>query len=232
VEQHWRLRLWYTVQATGWWVARLLAEAAWGIALTVALLHVPKHVLSINGILLGVLAGAAAPRMFGQKALVLRGHNLSLFNIAYRRVTERSDEMIDSHSAEAQRRYVNEVVRPAVRRGSLPLASVTHAFREHIEGKRSMSDAERAEKLAFIDKVEKDEHANEDEKVATLVLRAWQIGAYGALQTEMKALPRRKYGARVTIGNAMRRFRLGRWLLDRRAARRSSREVAEEGDSG
>jgi type II secretory pathway pseudopilin PulG len=210
VEQHWQQRLWYTVQASGWWAARLLAEAAWGIALSAALLHLPKHVLAINGIVLGVLAGLAAPRLLGAKALTVRNHNLSFFNLAYKRVTEQSDRMIDSHSAEAQRRYLDEIVRPAVQDGRLQLAAVIHAFREHINGRRGMTNPERAEKLAFIKKVEEDSTdatAQQDDNVATLVLRAWEIGAYGALQNVLRDLPRRKYGSRAAVGRVTKRVR-------------------------
>jgi hypothetical protein len=224
MEQHWQQRLWFTVQASGWWTFRLLAEATWGVALTATLLHLPKHVLSINGIVLGVVAGLAAPRLLGQKELQIKGHNLSLFNLAYRRVTERADDMIDSNSAEAQRRYLGAVVRPAVLRGDLPLGSVVDAFREHIKGRRGMTDAERTTKLLRIDKVEKDETATEEDMVCSLVLQAWQIGAYGALQNLMKELPRRKYGTRVAVGNLLRRFRFGRWILARRAVRLTAAE--------
>jgi hypothetical protein len=207
VEQHWQLRLWFTFQALGWWLARLATEATWGVALTAVLLHLPKHVLSINGVLLGMVAGLAGPRLLGSKAFVIRSHNFSLFNLAYRRVTDQLDRMIDSHSAEAQRRYLNEIVRPAVQNGHLRLPAVAHAFREHIKGRRGMTNPELAERLAFIDRVEKDTTAQEDENVATLVLQAAQIGVYGALQTVMKGLPRRKYGSRAALASMLRRAR-------------------------
>ncbi|HZU40006.1 MAG TPA: hypothetical protein VE992_03090 [Solirubrobacteraceae bacterium] len=190
VEQIWSQRLWFTFSALGFWLIRLIPEAGAGMILTGIVRHVPKGVLSINGILLGAIAGVAAPRV-ARASLPVKDHNVNLFNLAYKRVTEWLDENIDAHSAEAQRVYVNEVVRPAAAAGRIRVNEVSHAFQEHIDGRRGISPVERADRLGWISEIERDE-IDDEEKVATLFLRAWQIGAYVSMRGLLKRLPRRR----------------------------------------
>lgn len=208
-EQHWRQRLWFTVPALPWWVLRVLAEAAIALALTAALRQVPSSVLSLNGVLLGVVAGLAAPRVFGRTKLALFQHNINIINLAYERVTHPLNELIDQGSAEVQRLYVRDTIRPAAREGRLNPTEIAEAFRQHLSGRHLMSEVERTERLNFIKDILADV-IPDDEKVAALVLKAWQIDAYGALQNMLKPLPRRRYGAKRTALNVLRALRLKR----------------------
>lgn len=193
-EQHWRHRLWFTAQASVWWTARIAVEAAFALTLTGMLLHLPKQLISLNAILLGVVAGLAAPRAFGRTQLSIWERNCNLINLAYHRLTRQLDEFIDEHSAEAQRKYVEDVIRPAANAGDLDPDEIAESFRRHLGGRRLMSEVDRTKRIAFITEI-LDDTVPDDEKVAALVLKAWQIGAYKALQDKLKPLPRRRYGA-------------------------------------
>jgi hypothetical protein len=197
-EQVFSQRLWFVVPAAGSWLARLACEAGAAIALTLALRHIPKSVLSINGILLGAIAGALGPRGIARLRVPVLSRNVNIINIAFQRLIGPLDDNIDQHSAEAQRVYYGETLRPAAARGDITLAEVAAAFRQHLDGRHGMSDVDREKGLAFIAKVEGDSVPDED-KVVTLVLRAWQIGAYVSMKALLKRLPRRRLGTRPAL---------------------------------
>jgi hypothetical protein len=208
-EQIWRQRLWFTFPASAWWAGRLAVEAGIALALTAALRSVPSHILSINGILLGVVAGMAAPRVFGRTQVAIKDHNLNLINLAYVRATEPLDEQIDESSAEVQRQYVNQVIRPAAREGRLNPTDIAQEFIRHLSGRHGMPEADRVARISYI-KTILDDTIPDDEKVGALVLKAWEIGAYKALQTMLKPLPRRRYGAKTTAERFLRFLRIRR----------------------
>lgn len=204
-EQHWRQRLWFKVEAAAWWILRIAVEAAFALALTAALLNVPKQLISLNAIVLGVVAGLAAPRAFGRTQVPIGERNFNPINLAYQRTTQPLDELIDEGSAEAQRRYVDEVIRPAAKAGQLSPTEIAEAFRQHLGGRHLMGEVDRTRRLAFIGEILEDTIPN-DEKVALLVLKAWEIGAYRALQDLLKPLPRRRYGAIDTTRSVLGRL--------------------------
>ena len=111
VEQCMRQRLWFRVEASVWWLSRLAVEAIFALVLTGVLLHLPKDLISLNEVLLGVVAGLAAPRAFGRTQISLWERNLNPVNLAYVRATKPLNELIDEYSAEAQRVYVESVIR-------------------------------------------------------------------------------------------------------------------------
>lgn len=204
-EQRLRLRLWFTFPALPWWFFRAVVEAALALALVAALRRVPASVISLNGIVLGVVAGLAAPRALGRTQLSVLDRNLNPINLAYQRATVPLDEAIDESSAECQRKYVGQVIFPAAQRGDLDANEIAEAFRQHLGGRRLMSNAERAARLAFINEIMED-NAPHGEKVGALVLKAWEIGAYRALQDKLKPLPRRRYGAPKWVRKILRWF--------------------------
>jgi hypothetical protein len=203
-EQHWRQRLWFSAGATAWWAARIAVEAASALALAAALLHVPQQLISLNGIVLGVVAGLAAPRTFGRTQVSIGERNLNPINLAYQRAAQPFDELIDESSAEAQRQYVDDVIRPAAKNGQLNPTEIADAFRKHLGGRHLMREVDRTKRLAFITDIQEDT-IPDDEKVALLVLKAWEIGAYKALQDLLKPLPGRRY---KFIRSALGRLRL------------------------
>lgn len=205
-EQLWRQRLWFTFEAVLWWTARVLVEAGIALVLAFGLRQVPAHLLSFNGILLGLVAGAAAPRAFGRTRLTAFERNFNPVNLAYQRVTAPLDEAIDESSAEAQRLYVEEVIRPAADEGRLEADVIAEAFRQHLSGRRLMSSVERTARLSFITEIIEDD-VPDDEKVAALVFKAWEIGAYKALQDKLKPLRRRRYGSLKTARSVAARLR-------------------------
>jgi hypothetical protein len=199
-EQRWKQRLWFYVPALPWWVLRVLVEAGIAMALTAGVRQVPAKLLTLNGVLLGLLAGLAAPRVFGRTKLPLAQHNLNLINLAYERAAQPLDTLIDQGSAEAQRLFVRDTIRPAARQGQLDPQEIAEAFRQHLSGRHLMSEVERTEKLTYITDILADA-IPDDEKVAALVLNAWQIDAYDALRDTLKPLGRRRYGAKRTWDN-------------------------------
>lgn len=194
-EQRFSLRLWFTFPALPSWLLRAVVEAALALAVVAALRRVPASVISLNGIVLGVVAGLAAPRALGRTQLSLFDRNFNPVNLAYQRATVGLDQAIDESSAECQRKYVGDVILPAAERGELDAEEIAEAFRQHLGGRRLMNNAERTARLAFINEIMEDDHASPYQKVGALVLKAWEIGAYKALQDKLKPLPRRRYGA-------------------------------------
>jgi hypothetical protein len=168
---------------------------------------VPEHVLSLNGILLGIIAGLAGPRVFGRIQTPIKGLNTNLIGEAYKRLTKPLDDEIDESSAEVERLYVNAVVRPAAREGKLTPSEIADAFRERLNSRHLMEEPEMLARVAYIDKILADD-IEDDRKVAALTYRAYQIGAYPALQDKLKDLPRRRYGAKRTADNILRVLRL------------------------
>lgn len=215
VEQCMRQRLWFRVEASFWWLARLVVEAAFALVLTGVLLHLPKDLISLNEVLLGVVAGLAAPRAFGRTQITLWERNLNPVNLAYVRATKPLNELIDEYSAEAQRVYVESVIRPAAKAGDLKPDQIAEAFRRHLAGRRHMTEVERTERLAFITRIQEDS-VSDDRKVAALVLRAWEIGAYKALQHLLEPLPRRRYGAITSVKKMIGKTGVD-WCTDRKA---------------
>jgi hypothetical protein len=202
-EQRFRLRLWFTFPALPWWVFRAVVETALALALVAALRRVPASIVSLNGIVLGVVAGLAAPRALGRTQFSVLDRNVNPINLAYQRATVPLDEAIDESSAECQRRYVGQVILPAAERGELNAETIAEAFRQHLSGRHLMSSAERAARLAFINEIMEDS-APDHQKVGALVLKAWEIGAYRALQDELRPLPRRRYGAPAWLRGMLR----------------------------
>jgi hypothetical protein len=205
-EQLRRKRLWFWVPATAWWFLRALVEALYAVVLTAVAGHLPDDLISLNGVVLGVIAGIAGPRAFGRGRIPVRGFNVNLIGAAYQRLTGPLDDEIDESSAEVERLYVNEVIRPAAREGKLVPSDIAEAFREHLNGRHLMEEPEMLKRLAYIDKILNDE-VDDDKKVAALVFRAYQIGAYRALQDKLKDLPRRRYGAKRTTSKILRALR-------------------------
>jgi hypothetical protein len=207
-EQHWRQRLWFKVEAAAWWTVRVVVEGTFALVLAAALLHVPKQLISLNAVVLGVVAGLAAPRAFGRTQVPIGERNFNPINLAYQRITQPLDELIDEGSAEAQRRYVDEVIRPAAKAGQLSPTEIADAFRQHLGGRHLIGEVDRTKRLSFIKDILEDT-IPEDEKVAALVLKAWEIGAYKALQDLLKPLPRRRYGAIDTTRRVLGRLGIG-----------------------
>jgi hypothetical protein len=215
VEQCFVQHLWFRFDALIWWVLRLTLEAAFAVVLTGVLLGSPKALLSLNGVLLGLVAGIAAPRAFGRVQIRLWNRNLNPVNLAYTRGSKPLNEFIDESSAEAQRVYVETVIRPAARAGDLRPGEIAEAFRRHLAGRRHLTEVELTERLSFISGIEEDT-VPDDLKVAALVLRAWQIGAYKALQHMLRPLPRRRYGVISTSKRALSRMGIN-WCANRGA---------------
>jgi len=206
-EQLRRQHLWYWVPATLWWVLRLIVEVAYALVLTLGLRHLPDNLLDgSGGIFVGIVAGIAGPRVFGRPQLAFHGINFNVINAAYVRLTKPLDEEIDESSAEVERLYINEVVRPAAREGLLVPDDIADDFKQHLSGRRLMSDADRIARLAYIQAILDDE-IPDDEKVAALVFRVYQIGAYRALQGRLKPLRRRRYGVKLTAEKIGRLFK-------------------------
>jgi hypothetical protein len=201
-------RYWWTVPATGAWTARLAIDAAAALIVTAGLRHVPSKDLTIGPVVLGIVAGLGAPRLIFRMPFPTPAHNYNPFGLGYERLVAPIDQTIDEHSAEAQRIYVRDVLRPYVQAGHLRLAEVEAAFRQHIQGRHGWSEVEQAKRLVFIDDIVNDGASSEVDKVLTLVFRAWQIGAYAALQHLLEPLPRRGYGTRRTLEKI--RARIGR----------------------
>jgi hypothetical protein len=200
----WVQRYWYTISGSLYWAGRLVIEAAAGLILITGLRRIPESALSVNGIVLGVIAGASAPRIARVPAVV-KSHNLNVFNLAYDRLNGPLENNIDEHSTQAQRDYCREHVRPAVIAGQLRLSDITAALREHVNGRHRMTDAERENALRFIADIEADSSTEED-KVVALVMRSWQIGAYVSMRRQLDPLPRRKYGWEKAKADARRFF--------------------------
>jgi hypothetical protein len=125
------------------------------------------------------------------------------------RLTTPLDDEIDESSAEVERLYVNAVVRPAAREGKIIPSELADAFREHLNSRHLMEEPEMLARVAYIDKILADE-IDDDRKVAALTYRAYQIGAYRALQDKLKDLPRRPYGATRTAHKLLRVLKLKR----------------------
>lgn len=205
VEQHWSERLWFKADALGWWVARAGQEACFAAILAGFLISLPG-VSFHSDLLLGAVAGLAGPRVFGRISLPFRERNLNPINLAYQRVTELCNQCIDESSAEAQRAYVENVITPAVEREELDSKEIAEAFRRHLHGRRLMKDADRSQRLNFITEILNDP-ISEKEKVAALVFKAWDIGAYSTLEEVVKSLPRGKGRPALTLRKRIVRIR-------------------------
>lgn len=200
-EQLRRQHLWYWVPATPWWFLRVCVEGGYALGLTLIFRSIPG-LNDTPGLFVGIVAGIAGPRAVGRPALPIRGLNLNLLNVAYMRATKPLDEWIDESSAEVERLYVNTQVRPRARNGELDADAIANAYREHLEGRHLMDDADRLARFPYIDKIMEDDIDNE-QKVAALVFRVYQIGAYGALRDQLRELPRRPYGAKRSVENVL-----------------------------
>lgn len=190
-EYIWHDRLWFDPGAVGWWVGRLLVEAAAGAAAIGVTrgLTASNLVGDVDGLVTWVLAGIAAPRIVrGQ--LPIAGRNLNPLAHAYERLRGPFDEHIDEASGDAQREWVESRVEPAVRAGRLTPAEVGDAFKRTLHGRRLMTDADQLSAIQFVNEV-LDDSVSDEEKVGTLVLRAQRLGTYRSMQKLVGSLPGR-----------------------------------------
>lgn len=194
-------RYWFTLGAAGWWGLRILLDAALGVLLAIGLRHLPDNTFSAEPVVMGIVAGLAAPRVVARYSLPVGVRNVNVINVAYQRAAKEIDDNIDQLSAEAQREYCDGAVKPAALNGQLGLDAVATAFRDHIRGRRGFSPVDQAEKFEFIRLIVDDDGASDVEKVAVLILKAWEIGAYASMKSLLAPLPRRRIFRRASRSN-------------------------------
>src|SRR4051794_16529050 len=109
--------MWFDRRAAGWWLARLVVEGMAGAA-AVVIARAVSHLAigELQGTLIWIVIGAAAPRILGQQ-LAVRDHNINPFALLYDRRRHPLNDEIDAASADAQGLWVEERIKPAVASG-------------------------------------------------------------------------------------------------------------------